>query len=106
MKKTKKLWIAFFLNGFFAVFEFVGGIFTGSIAIASDALHDLGDAVSIGLSLGLERLSRKGPDKKYTYGYARFSVLGGFITTMILLISSGVIIYNAIVRIINPAPIN
>ena len=58
MKQNRKMWIAFLLNGFFALFEFVGGLFTGSIAIASDALHDLGDALSIGLSLGLERRSR------------------------------------------------
>ena len=63
MKKNMKLWIAFLLNFVFSVFEFVGGIFTGSIAISSDALHDLGDAISIGLSLGLERLSQKGPYK-------------------------------------------
>jgi cobalt-zinc-cadmium efflux system protein len=106
MKKTKKLWIAFFLNGFFAVFEFVGGIFTGSIAIASDALHDLGDAVSIGLSLGLERLSRKGPDKKYTYGYYRYSVLGGTVQSVILLCGAVFVAYSAICRFLAPQPVD
>ena len=88
MKQNKKMWIAFLLNLVFSVFEFVGGILTGSIAISSDALHDLGDAISIGFSLGLERLSQKGPDKKYTYGYYRYSVLGGTIQSVILLCSA------------------
>ena len=106
MKKNKKLWIAFLLNFVFSVFEFVGGIFTGSIAISSDALHDLGDAISIGLSLGLERLSQKGPDKKYTYGYYRYSVLGGTIQSMLLLCGSVFVAYSAICRFVAPQPVD
>lgn len=106
MKTRRNIFIAFILNLCFAIFELMGGFFTNSVAIISDSVHDFGDAISIGTSFFLEVKSYKKPNKKYTYGYARFSVLGGFITTMILLISSGVIIYNAIVRIINPAPIN
>ena len=106
MKQNRKMWIAFLLNGFFALFEFVGGLFTGSIAIASDALHDLGDALSIGLSLGLERRSRKGPDKKYTYGYYRYSVLGGTIQSVILLCGSVFVAYGAISRFFAPQPVN
>lgn len=106
MKTKKKIFIAFILNLFFSIFEFFGGLFTGSIAITSDAVHDFGDAISIGASFFLERLSDKKPNKKYTYGYARFSVLGGLITTFILLISSGIVIYNAVLRIISPKIIN
>ena len=106
MKQNRKMWIAFLLNGFFALFEFVGGLFTGSIAIASDALHDLGDALSIGLSLGLERRSRKGPDRKYTYGYYRYSVLGGTIQSVILLCGSVFVAYGAISRFFAPQPVN
>ena len=106
MKKNMKLWIAFLLNFVFSVFEFVGGIFTGSIAISSDALHDLGDAISIGLSLGLERLSQKGPDKKYTYGYYRYSVLGGTIQSMLLLCGSVFVAYSAICRFVAPQPVD
>ena len=101
-----KLWIAFLLNFLFSVFEFVGGILTGSIAISSDALHDLGDAISIGLSLGLERLSQKGPDKKYTYGYYRYSVLGGTIQSMLLLCGSVFVAYSAICRFVAPKPVD
>ncbi len=106
MKTEQNILIAFVLNLSFSVFEFFGGIFTGSVAIVSDALHDLGDAVSIGISYFLERKSKKEPDEKYTYGYARYSVIGGFITTLILFIGSIVMIYNAVERIITPADIN
>ena len=97
---------AFLLNLFFSVFELIGGIFTGSVAILSDALHDLGDAAGIGLSFFLERKSRKRPDTTHTYGYARYSVLGGLITTVILLAGSCLVIYNAILRLLNPTPIH
>lgn len=97
---------AFLLNLFFSVFELIGGIFTGSVAILSDALHDLGDAAGIGLSFFLERKSRKQPDATHTYGYARYSVLGGLITTVILLAGSCLVIYNAILRLLNPTPIH
>lgn len=106
MKTEKNILIAFLLNLFFSVFEFFGGLFTGSVAILSDALHDLGDAMSIGLSFFLEKKSKRHPDKVYTYGYARYSVLGGFITTMILLIGSGIVLYNAVLRIFHPSPIH
>ena len=93
MKTEKNILIAFILNLVFSIFEFIGGIFTGSISILSDSIHDLGDSISIGLSYFLEKKSKKGPDTKYTYGYIRFSVLGGLIMTCILLISSSFIRY-------------
>ena len=97
---------AFLLNLFFSVFELIGGILTGSVAILSDALHDLGDAAGIGCSFLLERKSRRAPDSIHTYGYARYSVLGGFITTVILLAGSCIVIYNAVLRLLNPTPID
>jgi len=103
---TKNILIAFILNLIFSVFEFFGGIFTGSVAIISDAVHDLGDALSIGLSYAFERKSKKQPDKKYTYGYARYSALAGFITTLILILGSLMVMYNAVDRIIHPEEIN
>lgn len=106
MKKNMKLWIAFLLNFLFSAFEFVGGVLTGSIAISSDALHDFGDAISIGLSLGLERLSRKGPDKKHTYGYYRYSVLGGMMQSVILLCGAVFVAYSAICRFLAPQPVD
>lgn len=106
MKSEKNILIAFILNLFFAVFEFVGGVLTGSVAIMSDAVHDLGDAASIGIAWFLERKSKKQPDHIYTYGYARYSVVGSTVTTLILLVGSGLVIYNAVERIIHPVAIH
>ena len=102
MKAEKKMFVAFILNFVFSIFEFIGGIFTGSVAIISDAVHDLGDAVSIGVAFVLEKKSRKEPDEKYTYGYSRYSVVGSLFTTLILLLGSVTVIYNAVLRIITP----
>ena len=96
MKAEKNILIAFLLNISFSIFEFFGGVVTNSVSIMSDAVHDLGDAISIGISLLLEKKSKKKADNKYTYGYVRYSVLGGVITTVILMIGSIFIIYNAI----------
>ena len=106
MKTQSKILVAFILNLAFSIFEFIGGAITGSVAIISDAIHDVGDAMSIGISYFLEKKSKKQPDDTYTYGYARFSVIGGVITTVILLVGSAAVIYNAILRIISPVPIN
>ncbi|MBQ8292224.1 MAG: cation transporter [Bacilli bacterium] len=106
MKTEKNILIAFILNLTFSIFEFVGGIFTGSVAIISDAVHDIGDATSIGISYFLEKKSKKQPDEKYTYGYARYSIIGSVITTLILLFGSVMVIFNAINRIIKPTEIN
>ena len=106
MKTEKNIFVAFILNLCFSVFEFFGGVFTGSVAILSDAVHDIGDAASIGASYFFERKSRKAPDKDYTYGYRRYSVIGGVITTVILLFGSAAVIYNAVLKIINPTEIN
>ena len=106
MKTEKNILIAFILNVSFSIFEFIGGIFTGSVAIISDAVHDIGDAVSIGAAFFLEKKSKQKPDDKYTYGYARFSVIGSVITTLILLFGSAWVIYNSVLRIITPYEIN
>ena len=106
MKTEKNILIAFILNLAFSIFEFLGGIFTGSVAIISDAIHDIGDAASIGVAFFLEKKSKKRPDEKYTYGYTRYSVLGSVLTTFILLFGSVIVIYNAALRIIDPTEIN
>lgn len=105
MKTEKDILIAFILNLFFSVFEIVGGILTNSVSILSDAVHDLLDSLSIGISFFLERKSKKKPNEIYTYGYARYSVLGAFFTTVILSMSSILIIYHSIERIFKPVEI-
>lgn len=105
MKTAKNILIAFGLNLFFSVFEFAGGIMIGSTAIISDALHDLGDALSIGLAFVLEKKSSRKPDASYTLGYGRYSVLGGLITTLILALGSVAVVLNGVHRIVHPVPI-
>ena len=105
-KTEQNILIAFFLNLGFAILEFIGGVFTNSIAIISDSIHDIGDAMSIGISFFLEKKSKQKPDNKYTYGYVRYSVIGSLITTIILIIGSIFVIYNAINRILNPVKVN
>ena len=104
-KTEKNILIAFLLNLSFAIFEFIGGLFTNSIAIISDSIHDIGDALSIGISFFLEKKSKQRPDDKYTYGYVRYSVIGSLITTIILIVGSIFVIYNAINRILNPVEV-
>lgn len=106
MKTERNILIAFILNVFFSIIELIGGIFTNSISIVSDSIHDMGDSISIGISYFLEKKSKKDPDDKYTYGYTRYSVLGALITTMILLVGSILVIINAFDRIINPVQVN
>ena len=106
MKTERNIFIAFILNLAFSIFEFIGGAFTGSVAIMSDAIHDIGDATSIGVAFFLEKKSKKQPDDTYTYGYGRYSVIGSVFTTLILLLGSALVIYNAILRIIHPVEIN
>ena len=106
MKSEKNILIAFILNISFSIIEFFGGIFTNSVAIISDSIHDLGDALSIGISYFLEKKSKKKADNNYTYGYIRYSVLGGIITTTILLVGSILVIIGAIKRLINPVEVN
>lgn len=94
MKTERNILIAFILNLAFSIFEFVGGIITGSVAIMSDAVHDIGDAASIGVSYFLEKKGEK------------YSLIGAFITTLTLLLGSIVTICNAISRLMEPAKIH
>lgn len=106
MKSEKNILIAFLLNISFSIFELVGGIFTNSVAILSDSIHDLGDAISIGISYILEKMSKKKPNDTYTYGYKRYSIIGSVITTTILLAGSSFVIYESIKRLMNPVEVN
>ena len=106
MKTEKNILIAFLLNITFSIFELIGGALTGSIAILTDSLHDIGDALSIGISYVLEKKSKKKADSKHTYGYIRYSVAGSLITLVILLLGSAFVIYESIKRLFNPVTIN
>ncbi len=106
MKSQKRILTAFVLNLIFAIFEFIGGALTGSVAIISDSVHDFGDSVSIGISYILEEKSKKEPNDKYTFGYGRYSVLGSLIMTVILIVGSIFVIIKACDRIIHPVEID
>ena len=106
MKTERNILVAFVLNLIFSIFELFGGLFTGSIAILSDSLHDIGDALSIAVAYFLEKKSKKGIDNTHTYGYIRYSVLGGIITSIILVVGSIMVIYESIKRIITPVSIS
>lgn len=103
---SRNIFIAFILNLAFSIYEFIGGSLTGSVAIVSDAVHDLGDALNIGLSYFLERKSRRHSDDRHTYGYIRYSLLGGLITTTILLVGSILVVISAVERFFQPVTIN
>lgn len=96
---------AFFLNFFFVIIEIIGGIFTNSFAILSDAVHDLGDCLAIGCAYFLEKVSLKKSNEKYTYGYRRYSLVSAIITSVILIIGSVGVIYGSVMRIKEPKEI-
>lgn len=99
---TKHLKFAFWLNTAFLVFEIIGGLYTNSLAILSDAFHDFGDSISLGLAWYFQHLATKGRDNQYTYGYRRFSLLGALLNGIILIVGSVVIIFFAIDRFREP----
>lgn len=98
----KNILIAFFLNASFAVIELIGGYFTNSIAIMSDALHDFGDSLALLFSYFAEKLSDKDPDEKFTFGYRRFSILAALVNGGILFAGSIFVIYEAVGRLQSP----
>ncbi len=99
---VKNLKVAFFLNLGFTIIEIVGGLMTNSLAILSDALHDLGDSLSIGLSWYFQKLSTRKRDHTYSYGYKRFSLLGAIINGVVLLVGSVFILSEALPALFNP----
>lgn len=94
--------VAFFLNLSFAIIEFIGGIWTNSVAITSDALHDLGDSLTLGVSWYFAKVAKKESNQNFSYGYKRFSVLGALINSIVLITGSVFIIIEAIPRLFNP----
>jgi cobalt-zinc-cadmium efflux system protein len=98
----KNIVFAFWINTAFVVIELVGGFFTNSVAILSDALHDLGDSLSLGLTYYFHKKSKKNRDEAYQYGYRRFSLLGAFINGTILIVSSAFIIQESVRRLLQP----
>ena len=98
----KNLRTAFLLNICFTIFEIIGGFYVNSVAIISDAVHDLGDSISLGISWYLDKKSKQVGNKKFSFGYKRFSLLGALINSLVLIGGSVYVIYEAINRLIEP----
>ena len=99
----KNLKLAFFINLSFTLLEVIGGFFTNSVAIISDALHDLGDSLSLGLAWYIEnKAERKEATEEFSFGYARFRLLGALVNSVVLIGGSIYIIYEAVTRLQNP----
>ncbi len=99
---TKNIKTAFFLNLVFTTIEIIGGVMTNSVAILSDAVHDLGDSLSLGLAWYFQNYSNKKRSASYSYGYGRFSLLGAIINSIVLVVGSVFIFIEAIPRLIEP----
>lgn len=98
----RNLLVALLLNLSFAIIELAGGLYTNSVAILSDALHDAGDALSLGVAWYLEKVSHKPRDHLYSYGYRRFSLLGALVVSSVLLIGVALVIRESVVRLLHP----
>lgn len=103
---TGNLKTAFLLNITFTIIEIAGGFWTNSVAILSDAVHDLGDSLSLGLAWYFDRLSKKGATPQNTYGYRRYSLLGGLLTSVVLVIGLAFVLWHAIARLFSPEAVN
>ena len=106
MKAKYAVWLAFFLNLTYAIVEFIAGGVFGSSAVLADSVHDLGDAIAIGISAFLETISNREEDNQYTLGYKRFSLLGALLTAIILMTGSVLVILENVTKILNPQPVN
>jgi len=106
MSSKRAVWLSFFLNLSYAIVEFIAGGVFGSSAVLADSVHDLGDAVAIGISAVLETISNREEDSQYTLGYKRFSLLGALITAVILMTGSVFVILENITKLFNPQPVN
>ena len=106
MKTKHAVWIAFFLNLSYAIVEFIAGGIFGSSAVLADSVHDLGDAIAIGISAFLESISNREEDSRYTLGYKRFSLLGAMVTAVILMTGSVLVILENITKLFHPQPVN
>ncbi|MBK0403434.1 cation transporter [Adhaeribacter sp. BT258] len=92
------------MNTAFAIFELIGGFYINSVAVMSDAVHDFGDSVSLGLAWYFQRMAGRHRDASFSFGYRRFSLLGVLINSAVLLLGSGFVIREALLRLFNPEP--
>lgn len=99
---TGNISMAFWLNTAFALVEIAGGLYTNSVAILSDALHDVGDSLSLGLTWYFQKKSQQKRDATFSYGYRRFSLLGALITSIVLFTGSVLVLRESVGRLFSP----
>jgi len=99
---TANIKVALALNAGFTLIEIVGGIFTNSVAVISNALHDLGDSLSLGLAWYFQKVSHRKRDRVYSFGYKRFSLLGAIINSFVLITGSILVLNETIPRLFKP----
>lgn len=102
----KRIFFVTLFNAIITVTEIIGGLLSGSLALLSDALHNLSDTLAIALSYVANRIARRPNNERKTYGYKRAEILSAFINSSVLLILSGVLIYEAIRRFMTPETID
>lgn len=105
-KSVKYLLISFIINMLLSITEIIGGIVAGSISLIGDALHNTSDALSILIAVIAFKIGHKKADLKYTYGFKRAEIIGGFVNLILLFISGGYLLFEGISRLISPEPIS
>jgi len=98
----KNLIVAISINLFLTFAQFFGGLISGSLALIADAIHNLSDAVSLGIAIFARAIGRKTADEFRTFGYKRAEVIAALINLTLMLIISLYLIYEAIWRFIEP----
>ena len=106
IKHEKPLWWAFGLTTAFLIAEVIGGLLTNSLALLSDAAHMGTDVIALAISLFAVRMSRKAPDTKRTYGFARMEAIGAMINGGMLFLVAGYILWEAVGRFRQPPEIS
>jgi len=101
-KNLQRVMIALVLTGLFMVVEIVGGIISGSLALLADAGHMLTDTMALALAAMAFHVSKRPPDGKLTFGYQRFQILAAFVNGISLLAIVGWILFEAVMRFLNP----
>ncbi len=99
------LFVSFLINMFLSVFELVAGLIAGSVSLVGDALHNTSDAFSILIALIAFKIGGKKANLKYTYGFKRAEIIGGFVNLILLFISGVYLLWEGTSRLISPQPI-
>lgn len=102
----RNILLVFILNLVFSIIEFIAGFLLNSTSIFSDAIHDFGDALSVGLAFLFEKLSKRHRNQQFTFGHRRFSLLGALITGTFLIVGAIFSLTRAIPRLLAPEPVN